>query len=35
MARTILKFAIVLILIALVWRLVVKDEPLEDVDRID
>ena len=35
MARTILKFAIVLILLALVWKLVLQDEEIEDVDRID
>lgn len=35
MARTILKFAVALILIALVWKLVSGDEPVEQVDRID
>lgn len=35
MARTILKFAIVLILLALVWKLVLQDDGVEDVDRID
>jgi hypothetical protein len=35
MARTILKFAIALILIALVWKLLMGDEEVEAVDRID
>lgn len=35
MARTILKFAIVLILLALVWKLVLQDDEVADVDRID
>ncbi len=35
MARTILKFAVALILIALVWKLVVEDDEVEAVDRID
>ncbi len=35
MARTILKFAIVLILLALVWKLVLQDDEADAVDRID
>jgi hypothetical protein len=35
MARTILKFAVVLVLLALVWKLVVREEDTEAVDRID
>ena len=35
MARTIIKFAIALILVALIWKLLVGDEEVEGVDRID
>lgn len=35
MARTILKFAIALILVALLWKLLLGEEELEEVDRID
>lgn len=37
MAKQILKVAVVLILVALIWKLVVEDEEpaLDEVDRID
>lgn len=37
MAKQILKIAVVLILVALIWKLVVGDEtgPSDEVDRID
>lgn len=35
MARTILKFAVALLLIALVWKLVIGEDDVEAVDRID
>ena len=35
MARSILKIAVVLILVALIWKLMIGGDDFEDVDRID
>jgi hypothetical protein len=37
MAKQIIKVAVALILVALIWKLVVEDEPTveEEIDRID
>ena len=35
MARTILKVAVVLLLVALIWKLLIGGDEIEDIDRID
>ena len=35
MARSILKIAVVLLLVALIWKLLIGGDEIEDIDRID